>query len=275
MEEMTLDEIKRCEIGILDFIDSTCKENHLQYYLCGGTLLGAIRHKGFIPWDDDIDIMMPRDDYESLFDVWPQFSHYKILRHNNTRNFPYAFGKAIDSRTVKLEPIRKSCQLIGVDVDIFPIDNIPDSEEVALSFFQGIERYQHLLDRHVLPFAKARNLLRTIAYNSFILFRHLTERLGFNSVDTIVSDFSEYAQQYNRQKTTYCGITTISHYGIKEKNLKLNYGKVVNVQFEGKEYPAPIGFSNYLSNLYGSSYMEIPPVEERHTHHSYKAYWRE
>ena len=67
MKEMTLQEIKECSLGVLDFIDNVCRENDLTYFLCGGTLLGAVRHKGFIPWDDDIDIMMPRSDYENYF----------------------------------------------------------------------------------------------------------------------------------------------------------------------------------------------------------------
>ena len=72
MKEMTIQEIKECSLGILDFVDNVCRENNLVYYLCGGTLLGAVRHEGFIPWDDDIDIMMPRRDYERLFDIWPR-----------------------------------------------------------------------------------------------------------------------------------------------------------------------------------------------------------
>lgn len=273
---MTIDEIKICSKSILDYLDSVCKNNNLHYFLCGGTLLGAVRHKGFIPWDDDIDIMMPRSDYEKLFVVWPQDSIYKFLCHKNTRNFPYAYGKVIDTRTIKEEPIRNSCRHLGVDVDVFPIDSIPDNHDESVLFFDNIARWQALLNRHITTFGSLTNCncIKTVAYNCFILFLRIGELLGLRTVDSIVSGFSRYAQKYNSQHVSFCGITVISHYGIREKNPKIGYERVINVQFEGSFYPAPIGYNQYLCQLYGDNYMELPPVEMRQSHHSYKAFWQ-
>ena len=274
MTEMTLDEIKDCSRNILDYLDCVCKNNNLQYFLCGGTLLGAVRHKGFIPWDDDIDVMMPRKDYEKLFEVWPNNPNYKALCHRNTKSFPYAYGKVIDTRTVKEEPIRKSCRHIGIDVDVFPIDNIPDNHEEAILFFESIERWQALLNRHIITYGLSTNCLKTVAFNLFVFLMRIGELLGIRTVDSIVSGFSKYAQKYNSQDVAYCGITVISHYGIKEKNPKIAFDGVINVRFEGKDYPAPIGYNQYLCQLYGNNYMEVPPIDKQQTHHSYCAFWR-
>jgi lipopolysaccharide cholinephosphotransferase len=274
MKEMTLEEIKECSVGILDFIDKVCHENNLIYYLCGGTLLGAIRHKGFIPWDDDIDIMMPRSDYEKLFEVWPKNDRYAVLNYKNTENFPFAYGKSIDMMTVKIESIIFKGIQMGVDVDIFPIDGLPSDDEEARMYYKRIEKMQNRLSLQLSSFGKGRNLSRTIARNIRLFFLRICDTMGITSWYKVIKKFDDLAQLYTGKNTGFCGITAISHYGIKEKNKIDNYKEGVLVIFEGKEYPVPNGYSDYLSRLYGRDYMQLPPEEQRETHHSYKAYWK-
>lgn len=274
MKEMTIQETKKCLLGILDFIEKVCRENNLVYYLCGGTLLGAVRHKGFIPWDDDIDIMMPRHDYERLFEIWPYDCQYKALYYKNTHNFPYAFGKIIDNRTLKIEPLRKKCRLIGVDIDVFPIDNLPDDDIEAMKYYRAIAKIQNKLGLQISAYSRGRTVLRTIVKNSLRLYERTIEFIGGTSIDKTTKTCDELAQRYNQAETEFCGITSISHYGIKEKNPKNNFKTKVNVCFEGKTYPAPNGYADYLSRLYGKNYLQLPPIEMRQTHHSYKAFWK-
>lgn len=271
---MTIEEIKSCSLEILDFFDSVCSRYGVRYFLCGGTLLGAVRHKGFIPWDDDIDVMMLREDYNRLYEVWPKDSPFQFLRHENNPFFPYAYGKAVDKRTIKIEPIRKVCQQIGVDIDIFPIDNIPDNESEAIAFFKDIERYQRRLSLQTALYGESNGIIRTIVKNSRLFWYRFLEDIGVTSIDKIVTSFSLLAQKFNTEDTMYCGITTISHYGIREKNLRKGYEDVVYVSFEGKQLPAPSGYVHYLESLYGMNYMQLPPIEKRITHHGYKAFWR-
>ena len=274
MKEMSEKELKECAIGILDYIDCFCKENHLKYYLCAGTLLGAVRHHGFIPWDDDIDIMMPRADYERLFEIWPHDSQYHALNHKNTHDFPYAFGKVVDTRTLKVEPLREKCLKIGVDIDVFPIDNLPDDLEETVGYYRSIAKIQKRLYYQVSLFDKGSTIIRTVFKNALRLVVRIMEVMGFMSIDKTTEKFDNLAQRYNEVETDYCGITAISHYGIKEMNPKNNYETVIDVVFEGKQYPAPNGYADYLSRLYGKDYMQLPPPEMRQTHHSFKAFWK-
>ena len=274
MREMTLDEIKRCSFEALVYFDKVCRDNNLQYFLCAGTMLGSVRHQGFIPWDDDIDVMMPREDFERLLDVWPGNERYDLLNHKNTRNLPYAYSKLIDKRTVKIEPIRKSCRLIGVDIDVFPIDSLPDDEKEAEAFYEEIRIIQRKLHRHISQFGKESGFFMTVKHNISVFLVRLGEAVSGNSVDKITGQFDALAQKYNSAPTSYCGITAIAHYGVKEWNPKTNYSHPVPVEFEGGEFPAPCGYEDYLTRLYGKDYMQLPPEEARITHHTYRAYWK-
>ena len=123
MQEITeIAELKEIQLGILREIDKLCKAYHLKYFMSDGTLLGAVRHKGYIPWDDDLDIWMPRKDYEKLEQIMNQEdSCYKVVNHKNTKGYIYAFGKAVDTRTILKENIEVNCPM-GIYVDIFPYD---------------------------------------------------------------------------------------------------------------------------------------------------------
>ena len=142
MKEIGIEELKRIQIGILKHLDAFCNENNLKYFMCGGTLLGAVRHKGFIPWDDDIDIMMKREDYDKLIELYPKNdnSNFKLFSYELDKSFPYPFAKMDDFRTIFEEEINDSYK-IGVNIDIFPIDYITEDE---LHEFMDSWRSDHL-----------------------------------------------------------------------------------------------------------------------------------
>lgn len=134
MQEITeIAELKEIQLGILREIDKLCKAYHLKYFMSDGTLLGAVRHKGYIPWDDDLDIWMPRKDYEKLEQIMNQEgSCYKVVNHKNTKGYIYAFGKAVDTRTILKENIEVNCPM-GIYVDIFPYDGLPGGKKRIIS----------------------------------------------------------------------------------------------------------------------------------------------
>lgn len=274
MKEMSLNEIKNCTLDILKWVSVFCDEHNIKWWLCGGTLLGAVRHRGFIPWDDDIDIMLPRSDYEKLFRMFPNNGRYLFLTSENTNDFPYAYGKIIDTETIKLEPLPKKYQKIGVDIDVFPIDNFPENDIDSLLLCDAIANRQDKLQRMLARFSKRSTFIKTIGYNLILFPYILLRKSNIVNVAKFTHEIQDLSQKYNGEETGYKGIIAIAHYGIKEKNESEVYAQTVNVVFEGNEYPAPIGFQAYLRRLYGDNYMQLPPIEKRVTHHSYKAFWR-
>lgn len=273
MKEISLADRKRVQLEIMKEIDFFCKNHNLTYYLAFGTLLGAIRHKGYIPWDDDIDIMMPRKDYNELAKIFPRNGRYRFLTHDNTKNFPYAFGKVIDTITVKNESIRPKYQVIGLDVDVFPIDNYPDDIEEARRWSAEIAKTQLLLEKQFAQFAKGRNLARTIVRNILIAIRHFLDDINVYSVNNITKQIDKLAQKYNAEETSYCGIADIKTYGVCKRNRKQVFDSAIEVVFEEEIFYAPIGYDEYLTDIYGN-YMQLPPPEMCKTHHSFKAYWK-
>ena len=144
----------------------------------------------------------------------------------------------------------------------------------TVKYYNAIAKIQSKLALQISTYRKGSTILRTVAKNGMRLYERIIESLGVTSIDKTTESFDRLAQKYNKTETEFCGITSISHYGIREKNPKSNFNTKVSVNFEGKEYPAPNGYADYLSRLYGKNYMQLPPVEMRHTHHSYKAFWK-
>ena len=123
MKEMTHKEVKQLQLDILSSVHDFCDSNGLRYSLAGGTLLGAVRHKGFIPWDDDIDILMPRPDYE-LFIQKYQKEHHVVQNYITDKGYFFLFTKIYDDRTTIIEDRTKT----GVCIDVFPVDGLPNKE---------------------------------------------------------------------------------------------------------------------------------------------------
>ena len=273
MKIIDLEERKILQLEMMKEVDSFCRKNNLTYYLAFGTLLGAVRHKGYIPWDDDVDIMMPRKDYEILERYFPFNGKYRFLTRNNTENYPYAYGKLIDIRTIKEEPLRSKYQVIGIDIDIFPIDNYPDNIDEAKEWCQTITLTQRRLNWTFAQFSRGRSPLRTIVKNLIIASFHFLDETGICSVMKLVSKIDKISQKYNVIDTNYCGISSISTYGVRKRNRKEVFKSVIEVDFEGYKFLAPSGYDEYLSDIYGD-YMQLPSIEERKTHHISIIYWK-
>ena len=273
MRKIEIEEVKKLELDILDFFAKLCKENGLTYFLAGGTLLGAIRHQGFIPWDDDIDVMMPRRDYEKLKEVFPVHDYYTFLHYTNTHNYPKAFGTINDSRTYKPERrIRKKCHLIGINIDIFPIDSLPDDKKEIHLFFNEISEMARKNFCITYSYGKSDSLLLTLKRNFGILLYRFMESIGLTSVDKMVKKYSALAQRYNDKGTKMCAVTCSYIYGEREVNVKSDYYPVSKTFFEGKEYCIPANYDAYLRGLYGD-YMKLPPKEKQVPHHD-ACFWK-
>ena len=260
MKEITPQELQEIQLQILAYIDRVCTEHHLTYFLDAGTLLGAVRHKGFIPWDDDIDLLMPRKDYEKLFQILKDDETYPMINRHNAPNYIVPFSKVYDKRTCIKEKVVDNPSY-GVFVDIVPFDNLPDSALVRYVYQTRMKflslAYRYKAFKYETKGLKA-NIMRGIAK------RH--------SLEYFLEKLDRLAQKYNGKETHYVWyhVFTYVPYAKLEREV---FAKSIPMQFENRKYPAPVGYDKRLRMAYGD-YMQLPPKEKQVKTHSFRAYWR-
>lgn len=147
MKKLNLNEIKAVELNILKQFDQFCKNNNLRYYLAGGTLLGAIRHKGFIPWDDDIDVCMNRPDYERLLNEFPQNNDNSNLQICDIKykNFDAPFCKIVANNTRVRNKFLGNLANSKLWIDVFPVDGLPENIDEVNQVYKKCSYYRKML----------------------------------------------------------------------------------------------------------------------------------
>ena len=253
--------IHKIVFGILCDIDDFCRENNIMWFLSGGSCLGAIRHQGFIPWDDDADVMMPRKDYERFMHSFPQAfrEKYGAGAISTDPAWNRQWGKVWDLRTKLVYKNYENLD-IGVFVDVYPIDGLPKSALGKKLFYAR----QKLL----VELSKESNRVQFSSKNRFIALRKavsvIARPLGTRF---FVERIDRIAQRYDFDSSAYVACSVPVHYGSRETIEREKMSQAVWVPFEGRSFPVPIGYDTYLGNLYGD-YMTIPDdaEEQGYTH---------
>lgn len=258
LSEIETEKLKTVELALLKEFINVCETLNLTYYVIGGTLLGTVRHKGFIPWDDDIDVAMKRADYEIFISEAQKYlpEYYFVQSLKSEPDLPYNFCKLRDSRTTFIESsIRKFKINHGIYIDIFPLDFYPDDEKQASVF----DRDNYKLTQSIIKNYTAPHLTRC-------------ERLK-NNIRKILFVFNSYKKQIIKREELYKSISDSSlvanlcgAWGRKEIVPKKWFNEVVELEFEGIKVNAPKDYDLWLKQVYGN-YMELPPVEKRVAHH--------
>ena len=264
LRELTNEEHKTRALEILLRVAAFCDQNDLTYYLSDGTLLGAVRHKGFIPWDDDIDIMMPRQDYERFIKIFKDESGLELATPYDESPL-YYFVKVYDSHTVKIEPISyKRREYLGVDVDIFPLDGQP----------QKIKQKRFLRQNKRISFVyKLLSLSLLLDRKSSLKKRMVLPMLDMVGTKRLIKWHNKIATKYDYDKCEMVGIVNgLDGLCSRHEKSKVFYDRV-KVSFEGYEFWAPAGYHQYLTDKYGD-YMTPPPKEKQVTHHVNKVYMK-
>ncbi len=270
MRMVSKEEQREIQTEILEKVVHFCDEHKLHYYLTGGTLIGAVRHKGFIPWDDDVDLNMMREDYDFFF------SHFndhrtdtlRAISIGNSDDFYIASGKVYDTRTYLVERVQGNCP-IGVNIDIFPLDRFPGDGSILKRINREIGFYRTLLLFKTLVWDKDRSLHKNIL---LLIGRALLFPVSRQSLLYKISDKS---QSYNKSADNLkTAVMSVLIYGEKEIFDISDFSDTVKLEFEGKLYDAPIGYDHVLRQVYGD-YMELPPIEKRASTHKYNVYWRD
>ena len=260
-KESKQQELWDIQINILNVIDQVCKENDLHYSLYAGTLLGAVRHQGFIPWDDDLDVCMPRNDYEKFLMLWKDEDHpgYILQNKRNTPSFTQSFSKIRKDNTTFLQyEWEKGRYHTGIFVDIFPIDRCPASSLKQIHFCWQCMKYQ-LFTREFVP-PKASFLVRAVSR----AFLFLTSKFGRQKYRNYFE--KKLINLFNNSEFPIVTIETTDE--LKKRypnNLTDNY---VEILFEGKKYPCFSQWDKFLRIQYGD-YLKLPPEEERIWKHNH------
>lgn len=269
MRKMTQKELRITQINILKAFREFCEFYNLKWWMDAGTLLGAVRHKGYIPWDDDIDVSMLRADYAQatrLFNSWAKdnnYEQYEMIAPDIGNNFDYPFGKIIDNSTILYEYAGGKKIEIGVYIDVFVFDNAPADKNEYCKMLRkksilGKLRAVKLMGKGKMSLRRIRALIIKFLLlpvpMKVITMKIINNAQKYKSVETgKINDFVFPYDNYD-------------HY--------LNsdfFDDMIMLLFEDDVYPAPANYDEWLRIVYGD-YMKIPPKEEQ-IHHNVKAYF--
>ena len=262
--QLNEEEIKEVELGVMDYIHNLCQKENINYSLAYGTLLGAVRHKGYIPWDDDVDISLKRGEYDKLYQAVLRDNDpiYKVASWENDARYPYPFYRVYDARTVYENNYIENDIDLGICVDVFPFDYYADvnKEMVKLDTYRRLSVYT-LYGIHSKN-AGLKNIIRYLLVLVFRLTRVKTwnKKMNLLSMQANDNDFIDYLMENKRTSTKF------------EKTL---LDKVMDSPFEDRTYKIPEASHQILSAIYGDDFMEIPPVEKRVKHDDFVAYIKE
>ena len=257
-------EIKQIQLAILDEIDAFCRQRGLRYSLAYGTLIGAVRHKGYIPWDDDIDLLMPRPDYDRFVREF-QSEQNEVLDLSQSNLCVETFVKVCRKGTRMIDR-KLGRALWGVNVDVFPIDGAPE---------EGLEEHYGAMCRKREWISRLCPFYRTVGKDKFRWFvKYCLKRLRYPSLKNcagIKQAINEDLRACRFGETPLAG----AYFGdddIREFMPTEWFTEYTTLEFEGKEYAVLTHYDEHLKRLFGD-YKQLPPEDERISRHDYDSYW--
>lgn len=257
-----LRELQLKQLDMLEYFRDFCEENGLTFYLCGGALIGALRNGGFVPWDDDVDVLMPRDDYERLVTVWrekSQNSRFKLLKTDDEMFTGNIFITITDTNYTMVKTNQTEVDIPhGLVLDVFPLDVCPDSRFARKMQYVWTMLYSLFLAQ-VVP-EKHGGIMGLGSKALLAVFRG--KKLRNKIWRCAERHMTKYKLGENKCITELCAGP---HWMTKEYPKRI-YSGVDYVTFEGLRMPCMSGYDEYLTIVFGD-YMQLPPKEERVPHH--------
>ncbi|SDB95666.1 lipopolysaccharide cholinephosphotransferase [Succiniclasticum ruminis] len=269
MKKIDIKELKIIQFNILKTVAEFCEANKIEYFLWAGTLLGAVRHKGYIPWDDDIDICMRREEYNKFFML---FNRNRIdslfaINADNTTDYYAAYGKVINTDTVMKE-VNNFNNNIGVYIDVFPMDDLPtDMLKVRLLDFR-LRPYRYML------ILKTIKVVSTRKWHKNLILKIGEFVIKPISIHWILKRINSLSTKYDGQDncSNIAAIAILTH-GFNELFSQSDFNESCELTFEGVKFKCPVNYRHILKNFFGD-YMKLPSAENRKSHHAYEAYWK-
>ncbi len=268
IDHVSTKEIQQKALEVLEVFKEVCREHHLTYMAIGGTCIGAIRHHGFIPWDDDIDVVMPKDDYRKFIEIAPIVLNYpySIITPKTCKHYHVTYSKMQDEETTFVEKasMKYHDRYSGVFIDIFPIYGLPMKKKQRMRLCKRYDFFQKVNLRMRFPLTEEKTIkgkllwLLVRSLNWFKTYYYYTDKqtkllskVPFNNSDMIIFPWRK---------------TPVGEKGYKRIFYYDDFADVKEVEFEGSTINVPIGYDRYLTMDFGD-YMELPPIEKRVSRH--------
>lgn len=261
-----LNELQLMMLDMIKWFHSFCNKYDIRYYVVGGTMLGAVRHNGFIPWDDDIDVGIPRKDYERLLankNTWlaDETRYYLESYKDGNKDFEYSYAKIYDTHTTLAENCRCHTKR-GIFIDVFPIDGIGNSREDALINYAPIEKYVNLLMTRTCELRRNRKVYKNIA----ILVSRLVPSFLLNN-NSLITKINKLCAERDFDTSIFVG-NLLGNWGKKEIMPRDYFGNPTLYQFEDTKVFGPEKFDEYLTNVY-KNWRKLPPPEKQKSEHDF------
>lgn len=273
-KNLSMADIQKVSLEILKTISNICEKNNFKYFLAYGTLIGAIRHKGYIPWDDDVDIMMPRPDYERLLHYLEKHSrdlgHLKLFTPQLNPNYPYMLARISDDR-YWIDVKNEKRHGMGIFIDIYPLDGLGNTHEEALTLLKKTTKLCSMI------FISTRESFHIDLTKGF--FRKFIKYPAYIYAKAFGKNYFVRKLQNELNKCSYENSNIVGAAAWCTRPLKNIYMKewcvdLMLSDFEDTQFYIPVHYDNMLKVTYGN-YMQLPPQKDRIYHHLYKAYKKE
>ena len=266
MIELTLDEIKKIQLEILEEVSRFCDENDIQYTLYFGSLLGAVRHGGYIPWDDDIDLAMPRVHYEKFVrEFCNSSSNYKIIKYDINKRIYAQFAKISRSDTILIEDADIECEL-GVNIDVFPIDGIPSNTVLRYITLGTLKTLYAIM---AIKTVRSGLRFRSKMKNAALIFLKLI--FIWISKAQVAMILNYIINAIRSEKSEVVMHICFDQYRLSDSYLRNLFVVTEKISFENLKVNAIVGREHFLNTHYGD-FMTLPPLEKRVSHHLFRAY---
>lgn len=270
-KELSIEEIQKVSFEILKKVVSLCNDLGLRYYIFYGSLIGIIRHKGFIPWDDDLDIVMPREDYEILINYF--ITHNNLLENLElfeprvNENYPYMIARISDNRYI-LDTKNEINYGLGIFIDIYPLDGLGNTIKDAISLGKKGDHLSSMCyqsTRTKFEIGTTKSTFRKIIKFPVFLLSKIIGKTYYQSKLQKLSNINAY------NSSKYVGCVVWLSGGKKDIFKREWFNESLQLPFDDTNVCIPKEYEIILKQIYGD-YMKLPPISERFGHHNYRAY---